>query len=297
MDTGKRIGVALLALAITAVACGRSPSVGAGPTGLQKSGTVSPADRAEPTGPPNIVLILTDDQRWDTLWAMPTVTSELADRGITFVNGYVSNPLCCPSRASILTGQYSHSNGVYTNHGREPLGGFYGYLAADDYVMKTYGSDRAAYGTTVLAQNAVSFIETTPRGTPLFLYFAPHAPHEPATAAPGDRGAFADLPKWRPPSYDEVDVSDKPEYMQRRVRLDAAARAENRRLPSQLVPVAPRRGPRGRRTRRGARADGRLENTLLVYMADNGMSWGELSLTTPESSVIERQPSRGPSSF
>ena len=149
MDTGKRIGVALLALAITAVACGRSPSVGAGPTGLQKSGTVPPADRAEPTGPPNIVLILTDDQRWDTLWAMPTVTSELADRGITFVNGYVSNPLCCPSRASILTGQYSHSNGVYTNHGQEPLGGF---RAFDDGSTVATWLDDAGYRTAMLGK-------------------------------------------------------------------------------------------------------------------------------------------------
>jgi N-acetylglucosamine-6-sulfatase len=64
---------------------------------------------------PNIVFVLTDDQRWDTLFAMPTVQREIAARGVTFVNAFAVNPLCCPSRASFLTGQHSHSTGVYDN--------------------------------------------------------------------------------------------------------------------------------------------------------------------------------------
>ncbi|HEY3068699.1 MAG TPA: sulfatase-like hydrolase/transferase, partial [Gaiellaceae bacterium] len=58
---------------------------------------------------PNIVLVVTDDQRWDTVSAMPRVTEKLVNHGVTFTNGFVSNSLCCPSRASILTGRYSHS--------------------------------------------------------------------------------------------------------------------------------------------------------------------------------------------
>lgn len=45
--------------------------------------------RAEGSTRPNIVLILTDDQRFDTLWAMPTVQRELVGRGVRFTNGYV----------------------------------------------------------------------------------------------------------------------------------------------------------------------------------------------------------------
>lgn len=71
---------------------------------------------------PNIVVILSDDQRWDTLWGMPTVEEALASNGVTFANSFVVNPLCCPSRASILTGRHSHSTGVYLN--RPPHGGF-----------------------------------------------------------------------------------------------------------------------------------------------------------------------------
>ena len=83
-----------------------------------------PAGAVEP--PPNIVLILTDDQRADTLGYMPIVQRTLGKHGVTFTNAYVSNPVCCPSRATILTGLYSHSTGVYTND----LDG--GFAAFDD---------------------------------------------------------------------------------------------------------------------------------------------------------------------
>lgn len=64
---------------------------------------------------PNIVLIVTDDQRADIVRFMQNVRRLLARRGIRFENGYVTNPLCCPSRASILTGNYSHTTRVYSN--------------------------------------------------------------------------------------------------------------------------------------------------------------------------------------
>ena len=72
---------------------------------------IASADREGPVSqgsriatPPNIVLILTDDQRADTLRFMPNVQRLLVGNGIAFTNGYVVNPVCCPSRASSLTG-------------------------------------------------------------------------------------------------------------------------------------------------------------------------------------------------
>ena len=79
------------------------------------------ASAAEPDERPNILLVLTDDQRWDTLGVMPTVQRELVGRGVTFTEAVAVNPLCCPSRATILTGQYSHTTGVYSN--LPPYGG------------------------------------------------------------------------------------------------------------------------------------------------------------------------------
>ncbi len=73
---------------------------------------------------PNILFILSDDQRWDTIDAthspdatpiMPGVLSELGGSGVQFTNAFMGTPLCCPSRSSILRGQYGHTTGVYTN--------------------------------------------------------------------------------------------------------------------------------------------------------------------------------------
>jgi N-acetylglucosamine-6-sulfatase len=79
------------------------------------------AGKASPRGP-SVVIILTDDQRWDTLSAMPNVRRLLAGPGVTFANAFVVNSLCCPSRASFLTGEYSHSTGIYTE--APPHGGY-----------------------------------------------------------------------------------------------------------------------------------------------------------------------------
>jgi N-acetylglucosamine-6-sulfatase len=79
------------------------------------------AGRPAPHGP-SVVVVITDDQRWDTLSAMPNVRRLLAGPGVTFSNAFVVNSLCCPSRASFLTGEYSHSTGIYTE--APPNGGY-----------------------------------------------------------------------------------------------------------------------------------------------------------------------------
>ena len=87
---------------------------------------------AQTPPPPNFVFVLTDDQSVGTLAGMANVTA-LAQAGVTFNNAIISNPLCCPSRATILTGLYSHGNGVYTNgDGDDPDGGYPAFAAHDD---------------------------------------------------------------------------------------------------------------------------------------------------------------------
>ncbi len=66
---------------------------------------------------PNVLLVVTDDQRWDTLPYMPTVQAELVGKGVSFGNSFTVNPLCCPARATILTGTYPHTHGVWANNG------------------------------------------------------------------------------------------------------------------------------------------------------------------------------------
>jgi arylsulfatase A-like enzyme len=78
----------------------------------------SPAPRAQPgTGRPNILVIMTDDQRPYTLSAMRKTRTRFRDQGTTFSNAYAATPLCCPSRASVMTGRYAHNHGVTTNIG------------------------------------------------------------------------------------------------------------------------------------------------------------------------------------
>jgi arylsulfatase A-like enzyme len=93
---------------------------------------------------PNIVLIVTDDMRWDEMERMPTVQAELIGKGTWFLNGFVVNSLCCPSRASILTGRYSHSTGVWTNTG--PNGGFRAFKRVQGSTIATW-LDAAGYQT------------------------------------------------------------------------------------------------------------------------------------------------------
>ncbi|HEU0304733.1 MAG TPA: sulfatase-like hydrolase/transferase [Gaiellaceae bacterium] len=76
----------------------------------------SPAAATKPAARPNVVVLMTDDQTVESLRVMPNVKRLLVDRGTTFDSSFVSFPLCCPSRATFLTGQYAHNHGVLANH-------------------------------------------------------------------------------------------------------------------------------------------------------------------------------------
>jgi arylsulfatase A-like enzyme len=276
---------------------------------------------------PSIVFILTDDQRWDTLGDMPIVRRELAAHGVTFANAFVSDPLCCPSRATILTGQYAHSTGVWQNKG--PYGGFkafhqdkstiatwlraagyhtalfgkylnrytgtyippgwekweaiagavdpydlyYRYTMNIDGHLEKLGNRPEDYSTNVLADGAVDYIRHTPGS--LFVYFAPYAPHSPSRPAPEDKGRAPQIRPPRAPSFDERDVSDKPNWVRdlppitdpRQSRIDDA----RRRADVSLLPVDRAVG----RIVDALAETGRLHNTLIVFMSDNGLLFGE----------------------
>src|SRR5256885_1155972 len=77
---------------------------------------------AAPQSPPNVVVIESDDQTVESMRIMNRVNSLIGAQGATFQNSFVNYSLCCPSRATFLTGQYEHNHGVTANNG--PTGGF-----------------------------------------------------------------------------------------------------------------------------------------------------------------------------
>src|SRR5207249_5234622 len=79
---------------------------------------------APATDRPNIIFILMDDLRWDEMdypfVKVPNI-ERIAREGVRFTNAFVTTPLCSPSRASFLTGQYAHKHGVRDNVARDAL--------------------------------------------------------------------------------------------------------------------------------------------------------------------------------
>jgi arylsulfatase A-like enzyme len=72
---------------------------------------------------PNVVMIMTDDQRVADMDVLARTRALIGDQGTTFANSFATFPLCCPSRSTYLTGQYAHNHGVRGNKPAE-LGGY-----------------------------------------------------------------------------------------------------------------------------------------------------------------------------
>jgi len=107
--------VLLLALACALVSC--LPTA---------EGKPPPEQKDEEPERPNVILILTDDLAAEDLSPemleqMPNLREEVIEKGTTFENAFVTNPLCCPSRATTLRGQYTHNHQILSN--APPLGG------------------------------------------------------------------------------------------------------------------------------------------------------------------------------
>jgi arylsulfatase A-like enzyme len=139
---GGAVVAALLVTGLLLLDAGGSPHVGCRIPDPGIEATPAPGPQ-----PPNIVVIVTDDQRWDTLGAMPNVRSLLGGHGVTFTNAFATTPLCCPSRASILTGRYARHTGVHDNLG--PRGGA---QAFDDASSIATWLDAAGYDTALVGK-------------------------------------------------------------------------------------------------------------------------------------------------
>lgn len=271
---------------------------------------------------PNIVLVLTDDQTLDEMSAMPFLQSRPDGHWVEFTDAQISTPLCCPSRATFLSGQYSWHHNVVHNAGghnlddtqtvatwlddagyRTGLFGKYlntypfdrgdtyippgwdewaGFIGAeigyDSYTLNengtlvTYGTDPADYSTDVLRDHAVEFIGEGST-EPFFMMFTPYAPHAPAKPPARYANTYESAAVPRSPNIDEADVSDKPAWVQElplmtptleRVRESRIRRgyAAVRAVDDAVEAIF-----------EGLRTSGELDDTVVIFMSDNGNSF------------------------
>jgi arylsulfatase A-like enzyme len=301
---------------------------------------------------PNFLFILTDDLDADlgTISYMPYLQELLVSQGLTVDDFFVSQPLCCPARATLLRGQYTHNHGVYRND--QPNGGFEefyslqnesstlatwlqaagyrtvllgkylnGYPFSEDrsYVPVGWnewyssvkgspfagfrytlnengrqvdyaenGQGASQYMTDVLTRKAEDFIRRSSTDqVPFFVYLSTYAPHVPVKPARRHEALLPDLKAPQTRSFNELDVSDKPdgirfdpllsddeikkmdeEYRARVLAMQAVDEAI-----AQLVAVL--------------KETGQLENTYIIFTSDNGYHLGQHRLRNGKGTPYE----------
>jgi N-acetylglucosamine-6-sulfatase len=170
------LAVLVLGLAVTLVAMRLSPtrSTPRSPASMPAGKvTAAPAELVPVGSPPpkqsrrpNIITILADDMRTDDLRWMPDVRRLIADRGLTFRNSFSPYPLCCPARASLMSGQYAHNHHVFSH---VPP---YGFEAFDDSATLGTSLNAAGYNTIALGKylNGYGDQRSKVTGKPSFRY-------------------------------------------------------------------------------------------------------------------------------
>ncbi|MFN2524676.1 MAG: sulfatase [Actinomycetota bacterium] len=275
--------------------------------------------QGETDPPPNILLILTDDQR-EGLEVMPATRNLFGAQGRTFSNAFATTPLCCPSRASILTGSYTHNHGVRSNgledwkaldhsttierylqdagyrtamYGkflnnwpvrRDPpyfdswavIPKVFGRRAYYDSEWNVNGRVKrvSTYATQFIESKGLRFLQTSESNDsqPWFLFLSTTAPHAEFTPEPIYENAT--VPKWNGnPAVSESDRSDKPAYVRafdETYKEGAAARRGQLRTLMSVDDLV--EAVMGELDRLGE------ENTLAIFLSDNGYFWSEHKL-------------------
>ncbi|MCZ6671325.1 MAG: sulfatase-like hydrolase/transferase, partial [Verrucomicrobia bacterium] len=294
------------------------------------------ADKIPDANPLNVVLILSDDHRYDVMGFMghPFVKTphmdRLAKEGVHFRHALVTTSLCSPSRASILTGLVTHRHGVTSNAPPSPPDAHYfpqylqtaGYQTAfvgkwhmgydndsprrgfDHWVgFKGQGSyvpgpniliningkhvPQKGYITDELTDYAVDWLQERSADQPFFLYLSHKAVHSNFTPARRHKGNYADSAVTHPPTMPDTAQrrASQPDWVTARrtsgqgigstpkdfAKMDATYR----KYCEAVTGIDDSIG----RVLRTLRRKGLLNSTLVIYMGDNGFSWGEHGLT------------------
>ena len=296
---------------------------------------------------PNIVFILCDDHRFDCMSAMghPFVETPHMDamirNGIHFTHAFVTNSLCSPSRASILTGLYPHNHGVGDNYNPvdpklrffpqdlqaagyetafigkwhmgdvdQPQRGFdhwVGFRGQGTYYPDGHGTTRVVpqtsyagfningkrvpqtgYITDELTDYALQWLDNRKQPSkPFFVYISHKAVHSDFVGRDGERGKYKEQ-TWTPPNTladTPENRNGKPRWLidQRNSRHGADfgynleefdVEAYHKRYCEALTAVDDNLG----RVMQYLKQHNLYDDTLVVYMGDNGFQFGEHGL-------------------
>ncbi|MEV0846285.1 sulfatase [Streptomyces sp. NPDC049954] len=289
---------------------------------VAQAAAASTADTTAAAPRPNILLIVTDDQPKHTEWATPRTVDWLAGRGVKFTNGHVTTPLCAPSRSSILSGRYAHNHGVRNNGASYQLDqsttlqrylqqagyrtGLFGkFLNSwklaenpphfEDFALLQPGYVDArwningtvqtinGYTTEIIKNRTLDFLdEAATDSRPWFAYVTPYASHGPRR--PEEKYKGTAVPEWNGrPSVPEADRSDKPGY----IRDATGTLADGRRIRAEQLRTLRSVDDAVQAFKDRLTALGQLDNTLVVYIGDNGFGWADHGWT--KKSVPYRQ--------
>lgn len=155
-------GTVLAALFVAASTIGapdgtESPSRGGRSDAVANSALLSHGAPFVEQSRPNIVVIMADDMRADEIVHMPRTRALLEDEGVRYDNAMSPNPLCCPARASFVSGKYTHNHKVWTNRGE-----YGGFARLDDSASVAVGMSRAGYETVFLGKYLNGYGKTLP---------------------------------------------------------------------------------------------------------------------------------------
>jgi arylsulfatase A-like enzyme len=293
---------------------------------------------------PNVIIILTDDMDMSLMPFVKNTEALIGGNGATFTNYFVTSSLCCPSRSSMLRGQYPHNTHVLSND--FPAGGFrrffvdgdeaetmavwlkragyqtsligkylngypvfagYNYVPAgwtdwhalfykketdtgdwyNNYTLNEngplveYDSSPENYSTDVFKEKSIKFIDqSVTDGDPFFLLLSLYAPHGPSTPAVRHSEMLTGLEYPKKPSFNEADISDKPNIIQAMTKngdeIDAGdadalylKRARTMLAVDELVVEVVKK----------LEQSGQLDNTYIFFTSDNGFGIGEHALS------------------
>jgi arylsulfatase A-like enzyme len=271
---------------------------------------------AAANGRPNVLLIMTDDQRADdTMGVMPKTRQWFEDGGMRFSRAYATTPLCCPARASVFSGRYTHNHRVLTNDLAGALDQRYtiqAYLKAagyrtgifgkyfnawnllqnppwfDDWGITTAGYEpfqvndngtvrtENTYVTSYIRDKALSFIDDSEAQDATPWFLNLWTTAPHSPYVPDTPYQSAAVPPFIPtPAASETDKRDKPPHVEASSVDMSAVESERAQQLRTLMSV----DDMVEAVMQKLEATGEASNTLAIFFSDNGYMWGDHGLT------------------